>query len=483
MSYSRYLAAVTAALHETVLPELKSESAKDAILLSASVLAAIGASLERAKADLIHSVPDFPASVKGLQHAPEDASGEARPSPPVPPVDLAGSLEVMPTIKRAATWLATQPWASDSATLNTAVALLKWEAALRTDALDRVRQNERGLEAQEAQPTASDINQPALEHYLRERLSSTTLRVTDFRRLGGGRGRQTALFTIDGATLPAQLVLQREHPGGIKTFAGPAMQFPVLEFLHAAGVKVPRPIMMELSSQPLGAAFLVSERVRGRSPMPSMGYWSPPPKPHKLALDLAQQFARLHALPVSNLESVLARTADRSTDMWLHDVDTQASKWRDLTEHPSLAVDAALAWLRAHAKCVRHAESIVHGDAMLHNVLVQDDEITAIVDWEAAHIGHPYEDLGYVRPMIEQMIEWNTFLDAYVDAGGHRPTNEEIDFFTLRQLLWLITSCLYARRAFDAGHTNDLAMAEVGASFVPKLIDRLATQLLSIVKV
>ena len=211
-----------------------------------------------------------------------------------------------------------------------------------------------------------------------------------------------------------------------------------------------------------------------------MDYWSPPPQSHKLAASLARQFAVMHNIPLQPLEDVLERYVDEKKT-WLADLDALEAQWESLAYAPSMGVPAARAWVKAKVGGVDAAEAVVHNDALLHNVLAENDEITAVLDWEMAHIGHPCEDLGYVRPVVEQMTEWSRFLDAYEAAGGKRPTVLQVDFFTLRSILKLMIQVMHVRRAFDGGHANVPALAEIGSSFMPKLVERLAQQVSRIV--
>jgi aminoglycoside phosphotransferase (APT) family kinase protein len=211
-------------------------------------------------------------------------------------------------------------------------------------------------------------------------------------------------------------------------------------------------------------------------------YWSPPARSDRLAESLADQLAMVHRIPIGNLTDVMARHVDpHNGRTWLTDIDELEQQLKTMAAGPSMAVSAAIAWMRAHVDCIDDRVAIVHNDTLLHNLLVENDEITAVLDWEMAHIGHPFEDLGYVRPVVEQMTDWNRFLDAYKNAGGEMPASEQINFFTLRALLKLLVQTMHARGAFDSCRTNDLTMAEVGASFIPKLINRLAEQVNNIV--
>ena len=64
-----------------------------------------------------------------------------------------------------------------------------------------------------------------------------------------------------------------------------------------------------------------------------------------------------------------------------------------LEPEPELAV--VIAWLRANAP-ISPLTVLVHGDFKPGNVLLEGDEVTAILDWETVHLGDPHEDLGWV---------------------------------------------------------------------------------------
>ena len=488
MTYTRYLTAIVTALRESVLPDVQSGRAKDAINNSINIIGAIAAQLEPGASTAVAAIDatQLPVKLKALApnvQAPTESAGVRLPFPG-PSEDYAIRSATLPLISSGAEWLATQPWPGNAALNKSAIALLQWEALLRSEVMSRVQRAELGLEVTSSGAGGTVIAQADIEAYLRKRLKSSSLRVGEFRFLPGGRVRQTALFTVTGTNdIPSRLVVQREPATKLTQLRGAAMQYAVLERAFAAGMKVARPVMLEMSPEALGAAFAITEQLPGKSPIASMDYWSPPPRSDKLAASLARQFALLHSMPIGDLGNIVDRFVDTGKGQtWLSDVAELEKQWQSLAHAPSMAVSASMAWLRAHVGCVDSVETIVHNDALLHNVLVENDEISAILDWEFAHIGHPYEDLGYVRPVVEQMTDWSTFVEAYVSAGGRRPTAEQVDFFTLRSILKLLIQVLYARSAFETGRTNDPNMAEVGAAFLPRLVDRLATQLNGILR-
>ena len=485
MSYSRYLTVVNTALKDVVLPEVLSGRAKDAINNSIAALAGLAANLERMSPELLAAIDAtaLPPELKALKPVP--AAPVAGIDPGIhlpmsnPAEDFSQNGEAMPLLRAGVAWLATQPWPNDVALKKSAKALLAWETAMRHDAMARANLSAQGIKAANNGNAVPDVDAPMIERYLRKRYKSEAIRVTDFKFLAGGRNRQTAMFTVEGTNdVPSKLVVQRDPPAALNSLTGLGMQFAVLQLAHEGSMSVARPVLVEHDRDALGAPFLITEQVRGESPVPSMDYWSAPVKSDKLCASLASQFALMHSLPITKMEGVMVRYVDTAKGQtWIGDINELEQQWQGASHAPSMGVTAALAWLRAHVGCVDGTETIVHNDALFHNCLAENEELTAVLDWEMAHIGHPFEDLGYVRPVVEQMTEWPKFVEAYVAAGGRRPTPEQVDFFTLRSILKLLILVMYARNAFDGGVTSELNMAEVGASFLPKLIERITSQL------
>lgn len=65
-------------------------------------------------------------------------------------------------------------------------------------------------------------------------------------------------------------------------------------------------------------------------------------------------------------------------------------------------------------------------------------------------------------------------MTAYVAAGGQAPTRAEIDYFTLREIVRLITMLMPARNMIQEGAMTDVLMTEIGTDFIQRLIYRLA---------
>ena len=75
--------------------------------------------------------------------------------------------------------------------------------------------------------------------------------------------------------------------------------------------------------------------------------------------------------------------------------------------------------------------TLVHADYDLRNVLFEGGRLSVILDFELAHLGHPAEDLGYLRNDIEPLMPWPEFLAAYRAAGGPVVRDELVRYFQI----------------------------------------------------
>jgi aminoglycoside phosphotransferase (APT) family kinase protein len=229
---------------------------------------------------------------------------------------------------------------------------------------------------------------------LTERLStylSTALerpvRVGPMARLPGGASRETWAFDAeaDGATLP--LVLRRDPPGR-PTARDCGHELRLLRAAADAGVPVPAARWGESGPEPLGAPFVIMERVDGETiPRRILREPTLAGARERLVGQCATALARIHRVPLDGLGFL----GEPRTPLQL--VDEQRAALDALGE-PHPAFELALRWLRERAPGGR-PPALVHGDFRVGNLVVGPDGLRAVLDWELAHTGDPVEDLGW----------------------------------------------------------------------------------------
>lgn len=220
-------------------------------------------------------------------------------------------------------------------------------------------------------------------------ISGTQVTVTGSASVGAVR---STLF-IDVTTGAGETIAAVAQLADATVDSSPALEGKLLAMAGNAGVPVPT-VMAAVDNAPLGNAVLISERVPGESiPRRILRAVDTHGRGEALAEQCGQTMAQLHAVAVGNLPRSL--TALNAHDPYTDYVDALAADLDDLpTQHP--AIRLGLNYLRRHPPSPPNELRLVHGDFRNGNILVADGQLTAVLDWELAHIGDPMEDLAWM---------------------------------------------------------------------------------------
>lgn len=294
--------------------------------------------------------------------------------------------------------------------------------------------------------------------------------VRELRQLTGGFSKETLTAVVDRAQGQDEIVVRKVVPGRTSdTLTG---EFAALSFAWQGGVPVPEPLWLDETT--LGAPAFATRRSAGRC----LGdVWGPvEPVEPAAVVSAVRALARLHSLDTGALRATPLPPMTTHTEI----VDAVAERRRVVDSvrtgvaEPYVALSAVLlAWLRAHAPGDVTHPVLVHGDFGLHNLLLDGTDLTAVLDWERAHLGHPAEDLAYLRPSVEEILPWPDLLDAYHRAGGPQTDADRFAYYTVWHDVWRGVSALRLRATFvsDPARVTD---AMVGLLMTPRFLGRAA---------
>src|SRR4051812_32674750 len=181
------------------------------------------------------------------------------------------------------------------------------------------------------------------------------------------------------------LVLRRSAASGTLEHTDRALEFELLGALAGHGFPVPQVHWLETEPSALGRPYFVMDRLPG----------APPGRLGDAARAVARQLgawlARLHALAPGALpEPAAAGGASEATRAELRAWAERYGR----TGAPVPAPGALLGWLEAHVPEGDGPARVLWGDPGPHNLLVDGDRVTGLLDWELSHAGDPLEDLG-----------------------------------------------------------------------------------------
>ena len=302
-------------------------------------------------------------------------------------------------------------------------------------------------------PAQSVVEPVTIENfnaYLRRRFPGrAAVAAFDLVPIPGGRSKKTFFVRITGVdSLPGNLVMRQDFALKYASTRVEDEYRPLLA-LAELGLPVPRPFHLEEESSELGPPFMLVERLSGRPPGTYFGMSTPCPSAFR---DLAAMLATLHRVEPATLG--MERPPD-GTDNMRQLIGQYQAKWRENATRASPVVDYAYGW--ALRECGRDAgrTAVVHGDAGPYNLLVDDDRLTAVLDWEFAHAGDPAEDLGVARVYADSFMPWEEFMQAYHAAGGPEVPETRIRLGMLIQFLKGTTLVAASGRNFRDGGTRD----------------------------
>ena len=312
----------------------------------------------------------------------------------------------------------------------------------------------------------------ALTTYLRRTFPRTPqITATEVTQIPGGRSKKTYFVTLSGSdTLPERVVIRQDYAlkyEGTKV----TEEYTPLEKLAAAGLPVPRPWHLERAESEVGPPFMIVARLPGAAPGTYFGLQKPCPGAFR---DMARMLAVLHRMPAAELGFASRAGADGSLEAL---VDRYERKWRDNATRASPLIDYAYAWARREARRDPATPVVVHGDAGPYNFLIDQDRLTAVLDWEFAHLGDPAEDLGIVRVYAENVVDWQEFLDIYAAAGGAPVPEHRVRLGMVLQFLKGTTLVAASGRNFEEGWTREFVKGASSFTGLRLIEQRVAQQL------
>ena len=227
-----------------------------------------------------------------------------------------------------------------------------------------------------------------LARVARDRLDASG--VTGVARMSAGATQEIWRFGLvkDGGETP--LVLRRA-PGGDRVSdsgVGLETEAALIEAAGAAGVPVPPVPYVLIPEDGLGHGFL-------------MGFVAGETLGGRIARGDALAGARIGL--ARQCGEILAR---------LHTVDAAAfptlrhagaaellQQYRDgyhASDFPRPVFEMTFRWLDAHCPPPPATPRLVHGDFRNGNLMIGPEGVSAVLDWELAHVGDPMADLGWI---------------------------------------------------------------------------------------
>jgi aminoglycoside phosphotransferase (APT) family kinase protein len=271
-------------------------------------------------------------------------------------------------------------------------------------------------------------------------------RVLELKRTAFGSSRVTLLVDVEDAGGERRALVLR-HDSGDGPMSGTdidlAHEAVVYRALASQPVRIPR-----LIAEAADGRTLLVERARGSEDFGGLE----PDERTAVARDFAAALAELHVVDPDDLSlpGVTAAGGDLLRWLELH---------RERVDRPDEVTRFAGEWLGAHAPPQAKRTVLCHGDAGAGNFLHEGGRVTALLDWEFAHLGDALDDVAWVLvrshllggedEMRAALPEWSRLAQLPLDA-------ERIRYYRALVLLRMAISCQVALSHGEASGPMDL---------------------------
>lgn len=310
----------------------------------------------------------------------------------------------------------------------------------------------------------------AFEAYYAEK-TGTPVRVTALARIHGGASRQTFSIDIESGGETRGLILRRD-PAASLIDTEREVEFAAIRSMAGHGLPVPDALVLETDPGPLGAPFFVMGRIDGSAALNPFKLEEVEPHREAIGRQFFTHLGRIAAVPVagSALASVIETPA--ADACWQRELDHWAGEIAKDQMRPEPIAEAAIRWLRAHPPPPAERLSIVHGDFRTGNFLHDGaGTLCAILDWEMAHIGDPYEDLAWAtdplwcagdRERAAGYLPWPEAIARWQEASGCAFDPEAFEWWSVFASVKAIGIWISSARAFAEGENDDPILAWSG---------------------
>jgi len=333
---------------------------------------------------------------------------------------------------------------------------------------------------------AEDTIVEGLSTFLEGRLTEQSVTVTDVRRHTEGWSRQTISFTAnweEGDEASSQRFVTRvennqREDDELDTRNDIEVEFRTMDAVDEADAAVPVPetYWFESDESYLDGRLFVVGHCPGEAPITwdhadredLYEHWDS--KDRSLPNQFVDAAVAIHSLDAADVPALEDPPIEDVID---RELDTQERIYQKAKLKDEPAIREVFRWLRENKPSVRE-KTLVHGDFRVGNMLLDNGDLSAVLDWELARIGDPMYDLGYAstnyfagklvepieRPELAcSLLEREWFYDEYEKRADREVERERVHYWRVFSALRMMMGGIGGAHRFDTGDSDDVRSA------------------------
>ena len=321
----------------------------------------------------------------------------------------------------------------------------------------------------------------SLATYLSPRLAGgEKVTINNLLRIPGGASRETWMFEAawvgEEGEQREHLIVRKDPPASLLETDREA-EYAFYSSFAGTAVPVPRMRWLEPDGAVLGGPFFIMDRVMvGESSTASILTPRYGEARSAIARRMYELLAAIHTFDWVGAPLARVTPAPSLDTCWSKELDHWEGVINENELSPQPIARAAIRRLRSNPPPAAQRISVVHGDYRVGNFLYHiEGEITAVVDWEMAHLGDPLEDLSW------------SFMEAWQWARDGRPggiieraqataiweKESGLRADAVAMAWWDVFNCVKAQgiwvtgaRSFQEGRSGELILPMVAYSLI-----------------
>lgn len=305
-----------------------------------------------------------------------------------------------------------------------------------------------------------------LEEFCRRQFGSAA--VEDLQILSGGASMESYAFSCSGIQMVMRRLPVSDGGEADPTFCVGtlplSLQADLIELCQKRQVSVPRILARLTPEDNLGVGFVMEKMAGEALPQKLLKE----PKYSNALKSLTEQATRalasIHQVPIDALPNSLPYYSSKQL------VENQLNIY-NLVGARIPVFEFAFSWLMLNAPQTQD-DSLVHGDFRLGNLLITEEGLSAVLDWELSHRGDRLRDVAYFctpswrfgRHHLEAggYDSQENWIAAYEKASGQPVVRDDFQWWLIFNTLWWGVSCMQMGYAYRDGSVATLERTIIG---------------------
>ncbi|MEM7218833.1 MAG: phosphotransferase family protein [Pseudomonadota bacterium] len=295
--------------------------------------------------------------------------------------------------------------------------------------------------------------------------------LTTLERLSGGASQETYRIVVATGDGERRFAMRRAPGGEVSEEAaearpGLAAEAAMFSAAHAVGVPEPEVLHVLTPDDGVGEGFVMEwldgealgARIARHPDFAAL-------REH-LAYDCGRILAKIHAIDVE-ATGLAAHLQVLQPETF---VEQMWERYRAF-QTPQPMIDYSARWLLDNLPAGAR-QTLVHNDFRNGNIMVNADEVVAVLDWEVAHIGDPMRDLGWIctnswrfgvadKPVGGFGLREDLFR-GYEDESGIAVDPQAVKFWEVFGSYWWAVGCLGMAEHYRNGPDQTVERPGIG---------------------